>query len=98
MLCNFLKIANDGHFETQLEVLEYIKVHKLIDSLLIKCLKSRIEFLFFSNDSFEMPSVQEILAALANEFGLRLETNEDQFMFFTKENKEDNLLSDRPSL
>lgn len=35
-----------------MEVLEYIKAHRLIDSLIIKCLKSRIEFLFYNTDSF----------------------------------------------
>jgi hypothetical protein len=73
MLCNFLKIAHDGHFETQIEVLEYIKIHRLIDTLMIRCLKSRIEFLFSSNDSFEMPTNYEVMGALANEFGLRME-------------------------
>ena len=42
LLCNFLKIAHEGQFETQLELLEYIKVHKFLDTLMIRCLKSRI--------------------------------------------------------
>jgi hypothetical protein len=88
MLCTFLKTAHDGHFDTQLEVLEYIKVHKLIDTLIIKCLKSRIEFLFYNIDSFEVPTTAEILGGLANEFCLRMEICEDQYFFFTKEVKD----------
>jgi len=42
MLCNFLKVLHQGHFDTQIGVLEYIKAHRLIDSLIIKCLRSRI--------------------------------------------------------
>jgi hypothetical protein len=46
MLCNFLKILHEGEFDTQVEILEYLKAHRLIDSLIIKCLRTRIEFLF----------------------------------------------------
>ncbi len=42
MLTNFLRVVHEEHFDNQMEVLEYIKAHKLIDTLLIKCLKSRI--------------------------------------------------------
>lgn len=66
MLCNFLKLVYDQHFDYQLEVLQYIKAHKLIDTVMIKCLKSRIQCLFYNMDSFEMPSVTEILRALSN--------------------------------
>jgi hypothetical protein len=57
MLQNYLKLVHDGHFETQLEVLDYLKIHRLVDTLMIRCLKSRIEFLFYNQDSFEMPTV-----------------------------------------
>lgn len=49
---------------------------------MIKCLKSRIEFLFFNSESFEKPSNYEILAALANEFELRIEIYDSQYVFF----------------
>jgi hypothetical protein len=42
MLCNFLRFVHEGHFDTQLELLEYLKVHRLVDTLLIRCLKIRI--------------------------------------------------------
>jgi len=48
-------------------------MHKLIDTLLIRCLKSRIEFLFEYRDSFESPTVAEILGSLANTINLRME-------------------------
>lgn len=51
---------------------------------MIKCLKSRIEFLFYNIESFEIPETAEVLRALANEFCLRMETVEDQYVFFTK--------------
>lgn len=99
MLCNFVKIIHEGHFETQLEVLEYIKCHRLIDTLIINCLKSRVEFLFSCRDSFEPPSIQELLGSLSNEFCLRMEVYDSQYIFFTKEVKEENLLlSERASL
>lgn len=99
MLCNFVKIIHEGHFETQLEVLEYIKCHRLIDTLIINCLKSRVEFLFSCRDPFEPPSIQELLGSLSNEFCLRMEVYDSQYIFFTKEVKEENLLlSERASL
>jgi len=80
-------------------VLEYIKCHRLIDSLIINCLKSRVEFLFSCRDSFEPPSIQELLGSLSNEFCLRMEVYDSQYIFFTKEVKEENLLlSERASL
>jgi hypothetical protein len=60
-------------------------MHKLIDTLLIRCLKSRIEFLFEYRDSFENPSVAEILGSLANAINLRMELCEGQYTFFAKE-------------
>jgi hypothetical protein len=55
-----------------MQVLEYIKTHRLIDALLISCLKSRVEFLFECRDSFEPPSVHELLGSLANAFSLSM--------------------------
>jgi hypothetical protein len=57
MLCAFLRGIHEGRFETQTSVLEYIKTHRLIDQLMIKCLSSRIEFLFENTDSFSPPSI-----------------------------------------
>jgi hypothetical protein len=99
MLGNFLKIVHEGHFDTQMEVLEYLKAHRLIDTLLISCLRSRVEFLFQCRDSFEPPSVQELLGSLANEFSLRMEVADGQFIFFTREApREELLLTERASL
>lgn len=60
---------------------------------MIRCLKSRIEFLFNSSDSFEMPTNYEVMGALANEFGFRMEAYEGQYVFYSKEAREENLLS-----
>ena len=72
MLCNFLNLIHEGHYDTQMEILDYISYHYLIDMLLIRCLKSRIEFLFGGRDTFEEPSMEEILRSLSNEFNLRI--------------------------
>lgn len=98
MLGNFLKIVHEGHFDTQSDVLEYLKAHRLIDTLLVNCLRSRVEFLFACRDSFEPPSVQELLGSLANEFSLRMEAGEGQFVFFAREVREELLLTERASL
>lgn len=42
MLSNFLKVVHESHFDTQIEILEYIKAHRLIDTLLVNCLRSRV--------------------------------------------------------
>jgi hypothetical protein len=99
LLCNFIKILHDGHFETQIDVLNYIKVHRLLDTLLINSLRSRVEFLFECRDSFEPPSVQELLGSLANEFNLRMEASDGQYFFFAREApREELLLTERASL
>lgn len=99
LLCNFIKILHDGHFETQIDVLNYIKAHRLLDTLLINSLRSRVEFLFECRDSFEPPSVQELLGSLANEFNLRMEASDGQYFFFAREApREELLLTERASL
>lgn len=99
MLCNFIKCLHDGQFETQIDVLNYIKEHRLIDTLLINSLRSRVEFLFECRDSFEPPSVQELLGSLANEFNLRMEVSDGQYFFLAREaQREELLLSERASL
>lgn len=65
-------------------MLEYLKAHRLLDTLIINCLRSRVEFLFECRDSFEPPSVQELFGSLANEFNLRMESSEGQFAFFSR--------------
>jgi hypothetical protein len=68
-----------------MDVLDYLKTHRLLDTLIINCLRSRVEFLFECRDSFEPPSVQELLGSLANEFNLRMECSEgSQFSFFSR--------------
>lgn len=82
-----------------MDVLEYMKTHRLLDTLFVNCLRSRIEFLFQCRDSFEPPSVQELLGSLANEFSLRMEAAEGQFVFFAREApREELLLTERASL
>jgi len=88
MLSNFLKILHEGEFDTQVEILEYLKAHRLIDSLIIKCLRTRIEFLF-DDGSFE---TRKVLTALANEFGMKMQIVSRRYLFFLREEKEYNLL------
>lgn len=88
MLSNFLKILHEGEFDTQVEILEYLKAHRLIDSLIIKCLRTRIEFLF-DDGSFE---TRKVLTALANEFGMKMQIMSRRYLFFLREEKEYNLL------
>jgi hypothetical protein len=49
MLCNFLKAIHQEYYDTQMDVLEYIKCHRLIDILILKCLKNRIEFCYYDD-------------------------------------------------
>ena len=82
-----------------MEVLQYIKVHYIIDSLFIRCLKNRIAFVFGSRDTFDEPTVEEVLRSLSNEFNLRIEIQEGEFVFYSKEYRDENLLmSERASL
>ena len=44
-----------------------------------------------------MPNNYEVMGALANEFELRMETYENQYVFFIKESRDQNLLSSEPA-
>lgn len=69
-------------------MLEYLRSHKLIDQLLIRCLRVRLDFLFASLDSFESPHPTELFAALANEFSLRLHHVDSQYLFYAREEQD----------
>lgn len=91
LLCNFLKIVHEAHFDTPTELLDYLKMHRLIDTLFVRCLRTRVDFLFDARD--HQPSTREVLTALSNEFGLRLDALEgEQYLFFLKEERDFNLL------
>ena len=46
-----------------------------------------------------MPTTVDILRALANEFALRMEVSDNQFVFFNKEEKDESLVgNERASL
>lgn len=42
MLVNFIKVLHQGDFDSQMAVLDYLKAHRLIDTLILSCIRSRI--------------------------------------------------------
>lgn len=73
---------HSGKFNQQIYILDYLRTHTLIDDLLIRILKSRVNFLFDNRVVCHDPLV--VLKALANEFSLRSEHEEGVYTFYEK--------------
>ena len=81
----FIQNVRRGTFYDQTEIISYLNANQLIDHIFISALKSRLLFME-TDDEFKAHS--QIFLGLANQFNLRLQVKDNEYIFYPQLNEE----------